>query len=157
MQLLKTLARKWATFRRMDVAQLRLLAEAMAWLAIARLILLVFPFRWVSRWLGSVSAPAGVTPPQVESDAAARTARAVGWAVERMAANAPFKAVCLQQAVAAKFLLARRGIPSLLHLGVAREAARKPDFIAHAWLDVAGIKVTGYPIDPGLTEIACIL
>jgi hypothetical protein len=28
---------------------------------------------------------------------------------------------------------------------------------AHAWLDAAGTKVTGYPVAPGFTEIACFL
>jgi hypothetical protein len=27
---------------------------------------------------------------------------------------------------------------------------------AHAWLDAAGVEVTGYPVEASFTEIACI-
>ncbi|WP_156359781.1 lasso peptide biosynthesis B2 protein [Sphingomonas sp. Leaf28] len=63
----------------------------------------------------------------------------------------PFRTLCLQQAIAARTMLARRGINSVLHLGV-----RDPTDTAletHAWLDVGGLNVTGYPIDPALIEV----
>jgi hypothetical protein len=44
------------------------------------------------------------------------------------------------QAIAAKLMLKRRGIPSTLHLGVAKEDNR---FMAHAWLRSGSIILTG--------------
>jgi len=46
----------------------------------------------------------------------------------------------------------RRGIDSVLHLGV-RDPTRT-GLEAHAWLDAGGLNVTGYPVDPALTEVA---
>jgi len=153
-----TVLSKLKTLATMDPAHRDLMAEAAVSLAAARLALLAFPFRKVAQRLGE---PA---PPEV---AAARIAQmpsgqgdddlanAVGWAVQRMAGYVPFKALCLQQAIAAKMMLRRRGVQSALHFGVAREGTAPLE--AHAWLDTAGARVTGYPIRNGFTEIACFL
>ena len=139
----------------MTGAQRALLVEATAWLALARLALVLFPFRVVAAHLGEVCTPAiaagrmaqaGADPAETE------TARTVGHAVRLMAGKVPFKAVCLQQGVAAKLMLRRRGIRSALHFGVAPKAA---GLDAHAWLDTAGAKVTGFPVGTAFTELAC--
>lgn len=78
----------------------------------------------------------------------------VGWAVTRIAAYFPSSAMCLTQALAARAMLRRRGIGSVLHLGVARSEAAS--FEAHAWLEAAGVEVTGYPVPPQLREIGCL-
>jgi hypothetical protein len=102
----------------------------------------------------------GLTPPPdsrpaevvAESSEAQRVAALdVGWAVTRAAACLPVPARCLAQALAARAMLRRRGIGSIMHVGVARpdEAA----FEAHAWLEAAGIEVTGYPVPQRLREI----
>jgi len=63
--------------------------------------------------------------------------------------------VCLPQAMAARIMLARRGVSSALHFGAAK--GKEKPFDAHAWLDAAGVEVTGYPIAPNLAEIACFV
>lgn len=78
----------------------------------------------------------------------------VGWAVRRVAAYFPVSALCLAQALAARAMLRRRGIGSTLHVGVAR--SESAPFEAHAWLDAAGVEVTGYPVPPRLREIGCL-
>lgn len=134
-----------------------LLLEAAACLALARLILVIFPFRTVAARLGEVCQPA-VAVERIRQFAGApaddEAARAVGWAVRFMADRVPFKAVCLQQAVAAKMMLRRRGIRSALHFGV---ASSETGLNAHAWLDTAGAKVTGYPIGNEFTELAAFI
>jgi hypothetical protein len=85
----------------------------------------------------------------------ARLAEEVGWAVTRAALYLPFKAVCLPQAMAARVMLTRRGIASVLHFGAAKSEGRPLD--AHAWLDAAGVEVTGYPVGRGFAEIACFV
>lgn len=79
----------------------------------------------------------------------------VGWAVTRVAAYFPHSAMCLAQAMAARAMLRRRGIGSIMHVGVGRSDAAS--FEAHAWLEAAGVEVTGYPVPPHLREIGCLL
>jgi hypothetical protein len=85
------------------------------------------------------------------SETERRAALEVGWAVTRAAAYLPLPARCLAQALAARAMLRRRGIGSVMHVGVARpdEGALE----AHAWLEAAGMEVTGYPVPPRLREI----
>jgi len=135
-----------------------LVAEACASMFGARLMLAVLPFPRVARRLGDFVPPAD---PRVAQRAAATTpdqaatARAIGWAVRSAAPFMPFRSVCLQQAMAAQAMLRRRGIGSVMHFGASPSGARAID--AHAWLDAAGVKVTGYPIPRDMGEIACFV
>lgn len=147
--------RKLHTLLGMTQAQRGLLLEAMIWLALARLALVLFSFRIVAAHLGEACSPtvaAGRINQSISDPGETDTAKAVGWAIRFMASRVPFRAVCLQQGVAAKMMLRRRGIQSALHFGVAPKAA---GLDAHAWLDTAGAKVTGYPVANRFTELAC--
>ena len=73
----------------------------------------------------------------------------------RAARYVPFKAVCLPQAMAARVMLERRGVKSVMHFGAAKGTDKPLD--AHAWLDAAGVKVTGYPVAENFAEIACFV
>ena len=135
-----------------------LVVEACVSMLIARVSLAIFPFSRVARGFGAMVPP---NDPRVLAHAEGatieqmRTARRVGWAVRASAGYMPFKAVCLQQAMAAHGMLKRRGIASVMHFG-ARKTDEKP-IDAHAWLDAAGVKVTGYPIAPTLAELGCFV
>ena len=65
-------------------------------------------------------------------------------AVERAARHCPTPAKCLSQALAASWMLRRRGITGTINLGTARDAAGRLAF--HAWLTVGPHIVTG-PVD----------
>ena len=67
-------------------------------------------------------------------------ARQISWAVHVVGRRVP-SASCLVQALTAKLLLERVGIPSRLHIGVAK--AKSGRFEAHAWLESLGELVTG--------------
>lgn len=135
-----------------------LLAEAVARLIVARVRIAGQPFRRIAKTLGTFVPPAD---PRIAAARApgpadqARVARDVGWAVTRAARHVPFEAVCLPQAMAAHAMLRRRGIDSVMHLG-ARRSDEKP-IDAHAWLDAAGVEVTGYPLSEGMTEIGAFV
>ena len=135
-----------------------LVAEACASMFGARLMLAVLPFPRVARRLGDFVPPAD---PRVAQRAAATTpdqaatARAIGWAVRSAAPFMPFRSVCLQPAMAAQAMRRRRGSGSVMHFGASPSGARAID--AHAWLDAAGVKVTGYPIPRDMGEIACFV
>ena len=134
-----------------------LVVEAVLWLLMARLALTAVPFPRLARRLGTFVPP---TDPRVRDaknapQAHKHLAQEVGWAVTRAARYVPFKAVCLPQAMAARFMLKRRGIGSTLHFGAAKGKEQAID--AHAWLDSAGVEVTGYPVGDGFSEIACFV
>jgi len=57
--------------------------------------------------------------------------------------------------MAARLMLKRRGIRSVMHFGAAK-GAEKP-FDAHAWVDAAGVEVTGYPVAADFVAIACFV
>jgi transglutaminase superfamily protein len=135
-----------------------LIVEAAAWLLVARLALALAPFPLIARRLGAFVPPAdprvaAVSAPTTPGQA--RIAREVSWAVTRAAAHAPFRAVCLPQAMAGRIMLSRRGVASAMHFGAAKGQDRPLN--AHAWLDAAGVKVTGYPVAPQFAEIACFV
>ena len=135
------------------------MAEAALWLTLARLALVFVPFPRLAPRLGAFVPP---SDPRVASAAApagpaeAALARDVSWAVTRGALYVPFKAVCLPQAMAARVMLRRRGVASAMHFGAAKGMSGRP-LDAHAWLDAAGVKVTGYPVAKAFAEIACFV
>ncbi len=114
----------------------RLAAEALALLAVARVVLLCLRFPVAMRLAGL--RPGRAAPVGPASDPLVSV---VELAVRRAAARAPFRAVCLQQAVAAALMLRRRGRPVEVHFGVARDGARA--LTAHAWSVCGGQVVTG--------------
>ena len=135
-----------------------LIVEAAAWLLLARLALLLAPFPVIARRLGAFVPPADPRVAEVAAPTTqgqAQLAKEISWAVTRGAAHVPFKAVCLPQAMAARIMLKRRGVASAMHFGAAKGKEKALD--AHAWLDAAGVKVTGYPVGPQFAEIACFV
>jgi hypothetical protein len=60
----------------------------------------------------------------------------IAWAVETASRHTPGLKTCLTQALAAHVLLARRGYPALLRLGVAK--GEREQFQAHAWVESEG-------------------
>jgi hypothetical protein len=132
-----------------------LLAEAAVCLVVARLELLFLSFPRLARRFGTLVPPSD--PRALEAGIGAssnqiRVAEEVGWAVNRAARYVPFMALCLPQAMAAHRMLRRRGVPSVMHFGAAAGLTKSLD--AHVWLDAAGVKVTGYPVEECLAEIA---
>lgn len=116
----------------------RLTAEAMIALAVTRAVLALLPFRVAVRWLGLRLAT------EEHSDSGGATAPIVplmGDAVLRAASMAPFRAVCLQQAIAAAILLRLRGHAVQVHFGVSLDA--QGALSAHAWSRCQGFIVTG--------------
>jgi hypothetical protein len=139
--------------RRSILSRRLLLAEACLWLLVARAALLLVPFPRLARgWGAFVAQPDGggrAGRTELSAQDAAKAA-AIGWAVARAARRAPFKLVCLPKAMAARWMLRCRSIPSVLHFGAAHVSQ---PIEAHAWLDAGGVKVAGYPLANNLIEI----
>lgn len=73
----------------------------------------------------------------------------MGRAVERVARVLPWRPKCLPQAIATRWMLRRRGISSVGHLGV----TDTQPMAAHAWVTVSGAVVQGGPVAHA-TEVA---
>jgi hypothetical protein len=155
---LRLVRRLLLRFKQVDNRRRAFLAEAVVYLLAARLALIFVPFPRLARQLGSFVPP---TDPRATLPRAAagpnhtQLAAEVSWAVTRAARYVPFNAVCLPQAMAARVMLKRRGVQSVMHFGAAKGKEKPLD--AHAWLDAAGVEVTGYPVAENFAEIACFV
>lgn len=116
--------------------------EVLACLATARVLVRYVHFRRWRSTLGLLGQDADMEEEPALTPAQFELARATGREVARMARRAPFAAVCLPQAMAAHWLLARRGIPSRIVIGSRRNEADRA-LLLHAWLMVGGEVVTG--------------
>jgi hypothetical protein len=124
-----------------------LLGETVVALTVAQ-ALVRLRFRRYARWVGQ----SGPTAPAPVDASALETARRVRWAVGAVARRASPLGVCLPQALAAKWCLGRRGVPTTLHIGV----LRCPDdggIGAHAWLMCGDVVVTGSGARPRCTSL----
>lgn len=99
----------------------------------------------------------GALPPE------ARVPRRVGRIVGKVARRLPFRALCLPQAMAAQWMLRRRGVRSQLVFGARRGTAPDRALEFHAWLIVAGECVIGAgevetytPLRPHGTAVRCV-
>jgi hypothetical protein len=151
----------FGALRRMGPARRALVLEAGGWLVLFWLVLRIAPFPAIAKRLGRMLAPAaaahGLTV-SAQGGEARRLAQDIGWVVTRAAGRAPFRAVCLHQALAARMMLRRRGVPSALHFGVRKPGPGSTSAVeAHAWLDTAEVQVTGYPVAERFVEIACFI
>jgi hypothetical protein len=117
----------WATF-----------VEATAWLALARLAILLLRFPALSRRLG-----APMRESTLDDDERHRPLlRRIRWAIGAASRRAPWRCKCLEQGIAAKMMLRRRALPNTLYLGVAREQG-SASVQAHAWLRCGSRYITG--------------
>ena len=134
-------------FGQVDNRRRALVVEAVACLVAARLALIIIPFSRLARGFGMFVPPADPRVLKVRtapSQDQTRLAEEIGWAVTRAARYVPFRAVCLPQAMAARVMLKRRGVKSVMHFGAAKGQDKPLD--AHAWVDAVGVEVTGYPV-----------
>ena len=84
----------------------------------------------------------GHAPPAGRASSGRRRSRRVARIVRKVARHPPFRAACLPQAMAAQWMLRRRGMESRLFFG-ARRKAQGTGLEFHAWLSVAGEHVLG--------------
>ncbi|MCY4634686.1 MAG: lasso peptide biosynthesis B2 protein [Acidobacteria bacterium] len=125
-----------AVWLRLPPQQRAMALEAAMRLTLARLIVYYVPMRYWRRRLEAVASDGS-------SDAGRQPlGRAVGRMVRRVARRLPFEALCLPQAMAAQWMLRRRGVSARLWIGVRRPAPGRP-LAYHAWLTVDGESVIG--------------
>lgn len=111
------------------------LAEAALYILTARILLIVAP---IDRLLTGERSPGerGLLASAPGDPRAAEVAQALRSASRRL----PGKTTCLARALAGQWMLRRRRLGAVVHLGVRREAA---GLAAHAWLEAGGGVVCG--------------
>ena len=133
---LKDTMAKW---RRRDRMERRLLLEAFLLLGIARLGVLILPFRWLAKSLGQYMQEDQTSVLSADL----QMARLIGGAVRSAAGYTPWESVCLPQAVAAKWMLRYRHIPCTVFLGVMKDQTKPEKLAAHAWIRCGQAILTG--------------
>ena len=129
--------------------------EAMIALLVARTLVARVPLR---RWRARLGRP--VTPPPESAGRpldANLAARRLARAVERGAARLPGDSLCLPRAMALHWLLARRGLGGVLHLGVRAGSRRGGLDDLHAWVTREGEVLIGASDEPHRAVFAASL
>ncbi len=83
--------------------------------------------------------------PEAASPGDADKVALVGHVIPRVARFVPWRSDCLVQAMAAQRWLLRRGIASMIVIGIDR--TREEGFLSHAWLSYGNQGVTGGVVD----------
>lgn len=115
--------------------------EAFLWLGLARGCVLLFPFRWIAPYLGSLNQETSEDGIQPAEQAVVGQ---IAWAIATSSYYTPWRSNCLARAIAAKIMLRRRKIASTLYLGLKKNADKLE---AHAWLRVGQEIITGGAIE----------
>lgn len=120
-----------------------LAAEAIVMLAMARILIRFGRERDLVSRIGGTrvagAAPGEGEPTQAETGAQSSGAQ-IGAMLERAGRHTWWRSMCLEKALAGRWMLRRRGISSTMYVGMAK---RDGNFIAHAWLVGEGRTVTG--------------
>jgi hypothetical protein len=132
---------------RLSHGERMLLLEAVAELLRARCQLTYLPLRTLMPQLGRIE---WESPSEGDTTQSAQ-AREVGWAIQAVARRLPRLCTCLVNAMAARRMLVRRGLPATLYLGVRRAQGL---LTAHAWLRCGDMCVTGEADRPQFAPIA---
>ena len=113
-------------------------------LLIARLLIAAVPMRLWRGSLGKVEAL--VNGGHVKDD---RLPRLIARSVRRACEFVPSAMACLPRAMAAQWMLGRRGVHSALVFGILPDARRSETDALHAWVEVGGEIIIG---DTGESE-----
>lgn len=114
------------TFFRLDKRQKGLLIEAVICLFLAKLLISVSSFKWLSS--------RRILKPGEHTEVATAGLRAIAVAIHRANKLAYWKNVCFVSSCAARMMLSRRNIHSVMHFGLRFKDASSME--AHAWLTV---------------------
>jgi hypothetical protein len=115
----------------------RLLIEAALLTGVARLAVMLLPFRWIAAWLGRQKEETAAGCDGENQQVLSR----LRWAVAAASRHVPWQAKCLVQAMTARSMLKRRSITGTLYLGLAKDPQGKLQ--AHAWLRSGDTIVAG--------------
>ena len=126
---------KVRVFMHLEWRERLLLVEALAVVVAIRLGLWVFSFKKLRSWVARVGQRS-----MGSRNTGMLSVDRVAWTVRAVSEYVP-GATCLTQALVGQLLLARRGYPARLHIGVSKKL--RGELEAHAWLECDGQIVLG--------------
>lgn len=121
--------------------------EAWIFLHAMKLAILILPFKRIAGRIGKVHTETSFET--VVSDGV----RNVEHAIRRASRYTIHQSKCYDQALTGKLMLKRRGIPSTLYFGLAKDSTNS--LTAHAWVRCGNRIITGRVGSEGYTVIAC--
>ena len=121
----------------------KLFFEALFFLWFSKILLLLMPFKTCIKFLKPAE--------KMNTQPTPEFLRNVRNAVSRANKTALWKNICLVKSFAARFMLQRRGIPSVMYLGLQIDKESEKKLNAHAWLISEDITIT--PKGPAFKEI----
>jgi hypothetical protein len=124
-------------YRCLTKSQRRLLWEALIALASARFAMVFLSFKQIAIWLGTPGVESSFHAPVEQVEIATN----VGWAIRSITRRVPWDSRCLGQALAATWMLRRRGLEPTVTFGA--DTGKMHEFLAHAWLRFGPCLVTG--------------
>ena len=108
-------------------------------LGLARLFVLLLPFRFYSRLLGKGQGSAAFCLIADQQEQA--LAKLIGRNIQRAARFTAWRSKCLEQALVARCFCRYYHLPSVICLGLIKDD--DGELLAHAWTSVGSITVTG--------------
>ena len=115
-----------------------LFAEAIFTSAYVKALLLFFPFRKITPWLGSVQSQNAAVPVPGKM----HLVNKIKFAVKLCDKYTPWPTECYTRSLTAKIMLKRRKLTSILYFGFRKDEQGK--LKGHSWLQCAGTTVTGF-------------
>lgn len=125
-----------------------LLLEAFFFSGIARVAILVVPFKKLKNYMGVYNCESRF---EIE-DEKDMVVTKVGWAMRKVVKYTPWKSKCLVKALVVQQMLKRRKIYSTIYLGACKD--EKNNTIAHAWLRCGRRIVTGGEVIKQFKQVA---
>jgi hypothetical protein len=119
-------------------ADKKVVLNTLFWSVVVRFCMCFVPFKFYKNMLGKQQA-------QVQKDVDTATlvqAKHISTLVLAVCRHTPWKSECLVQAIACRQVLLKKGIPTTLYLGLAKDQMGKK-IRAHAWLKAGDIILTG--------------
>jgi hypothetical protein len=127
-----------------------MLAHAAFCLLAARLALRWLPFRTVSAHFGV----RGCVSPLDDAPRSIDAAHRITWAIAAAARRVPWTARCLEQALAARWMLRSRNVASTFYIGVEVGTRLELGSLeAHAWLRSGSVIVSGAEVRDRFTTL----
>lgn len=145
-------------FERKRIKEYGQFAEAWLFLAMARSLIFFVPFRKLLPVLGRTVNQEEAKKMVFNQTASWDSLNAVRLSIRRASHKSPWRTKCFEQALAARMMLRRRGVWSVVFFGVNKypsDCSKK--LTAHAWLMCSGMSVTGGGDNSMYTVVGCFL
>lgn len=107
--------------------------------AFFRMVILLVPFKKISKHLGAIKEESKYIPNNEEMEYIKR----ISFFIMYICGKTPWESKCLVQAIIAQKFLSSKNIESTLYLGVRKDSKNNNSMIAHAWVKCNDFLVTG--------------